>query len=196
MEVNPSLPVKTVAEFITYANANPGKINFGSGGIGTTVHLAGELFKIMTGINLIHVPYRGSPQAITDLIGGQIQVMFDLLSSSSIEHVRNGKLRALAVTTATRSDVLPDIPAISEVVSGYEAMSWGGIGAPKNTPNEIVEKLNREVSAALVDPKMQESIVNVGSVPMSMTPRNFGKLIADDAEKWGKVVRAANIKAE
>jgi tripartite-type tricarboxylate transporter receptor subunit TctC len=195
MEVNPSFPAKTVSEFITYAKANPGKINMASAGNGTTTHVAGELFKMMTGVNLIHVPYRGSPQAITDLIGGQVQVMFDLMSSS-IEQIRAGKLRALALTAAMRSDGLSDIPTIGEFVPGYEAISWAGIGAPKGTPANIITKLNNEINAGLADPNMKARFADVGRVPMAMTPAEFGKLIADETAKWGKVIRAANIKAE
>ncbi len=195
MEVNPSFPAQTVPKFITYAKANPGKINMASAGNGTTTQMAGELFKMMAGVNLTHVPYRGSPQAITDLLGGQVQVMFDVMASS-IEHIKAGKLRALAVTTAIRSDALPDIPAVSEFVSGYEAISWGGIGAPKNTPDEIIEKLNAAINAGLADSNMKARIADLGAVPMPTSPAEFGSLIAADTEKWGKVIRAANIKLE
>jgi tripartite-type tricarboxylate transporter receptor subunit TctC len=193
MEVNPSFPAKTVPEFIAYAKANPGKINMASAGIGTLPHMAGELFKVVTGVNLIHVPYRGSPQAITDLLGGQVQVIFDVMGSS-IEFIRTGRLRALAVTTATRSDVLPDVPTVGEFVSGYEAVAWDGIGAPKNTPHEIIDNLNREVNAALADPKMRASLADIGFVPTPMTPADFGKFIAGETEKWAKVIKSAGIK--
>jgi tripartite-type tricarboxylate transporter receptor subunit TctC len=195
MEVNPSFPAKTVPDFIAYAKANAGKVNMGSAGNGTTTHLAGELFKMMAGANLIHVPYRGSPQAITDLLAGQIQVMFDVMASS-IEQIRTGRLRALAVTTATRSDALPDVPAVGEFVSGYEAISWSGVGAPKNTPNEIIKKLNTTINAAVADPSMKARLADFGSVPMSMSRVDFEKFIADETEKWAKVIRVANIKAE
>jgi tripartite-type tricarboxylate transporter receptor subunit TctC len=195
MEVNPSFPAKTVPDFIAYAKANAGKVNMGSAGNGTTTHLAGELFKMMTGANLIHVPYRGSPQAITDLLAGQIQVMFDVMASS-IEQIRAGRLRALAVTTATGSDALPDVPAVGEFVSGYEAISWSGVGAPKNTPNEIIKKLNTTINAAVADPSMKARLADFGSVPMSMSHVDFEKFIADETEKWAKVIRVANIKVE
>jgi tripartite-type tricarboxylate transporter receptor subunit TctC len=195
MEVNPSFPAKRVPEFIAYAKANPGKINMASAGNGTTTHMAGELFKLMAGVNLTHVPYRGSPQATTDLLGGQVQVMFDVMASS-IEHIKAGELRALAVTTARRSDALPDTPTVGEFVPGYEAISWGGIGAPKNTPAEIVEKLNKEINAGLADPNMKTRLADLGTEPLPMTPAEFGKLIADDTQKWGKVIRAANIKPD
>jgi tripartite-type tricarboxylate transporter receptor subunit TctC len=195
MEVNPSVPAKTVPEFIAYAKANPGKVNYASAGNGTTVHIAGELFKIMTGVNMVHVPYRGSAPALTDMLGGQIQVMFDTLPSS-IEHVRTGKLRALAVTTATRSPALPDIPTVGDFVPGFEASVWQGVGAPKNTPPEIVEKLNKEINAALADPKMRAQLANLGSTVLALSPAEFGALIAEETEKWATVIRAANIKAE
>jgi tripartite-type tricarboxylate transporter receptor subunit TctC len=193
MEVNPSVPAKTVPEFIAYAKANPGKLNMASAGNGSSLHVYGELFKMMTGVDLIHVPYRGLPFA--DLIGGQVQVAFSPIISS-LGYIRAGQLRALAVTTATRSDVLPDIPTVGEFVPGYEASAWFGVGAPKNTPPEIVEKLNKEINEALADPKMKARLADLGGVPMPMTPAGFGNLIADETEKWGKVIRAANIKAE
>jgi tripartite-type tricarboxylate transporter receptor subunit TctC len=193
MEISPSFPAKTVPEFIAYAKANPSQIKMASAGNGSMPHMAGELFMMMTGVKLIHVPYRGSSQAITDLLGGKVQVMFDLMSSS-IEHIRAGKLRALAVTTATRSEVLPDIPTVGEFVTGYEANTWGGIGAPKNTPVEIIDKLNREVNAALADPVMKMRLADFGSLPAPRTPTEFSKFIADETEKWGKVVRFANLK--
>ena len=193
--VNPSVPAKSVPEFVTYAKANPGKINMASSGNGSVQHVSGELFKIMTGISLVHVPYRGAAPALTDLISGQVQVMFDAVSSS-IEYIRAGKLRALAMTTATRSDALPDLPTISDFVPGYETSSWSGIGAPKNTPVEIVDKLNKEINAALADPKVKARLADLGSVPMPLSSADFGNLISESVEKWGKVIRTANIKAE
>jgi len=190
--VNPSVPARTVPEFIAYAKANPGKINIASPGNGTPPHVAGELFKMMAGVSLVHVPYRGAGPALTDLLGGQVQVT--LGSIASIEYVRAGKLRALAVTTATRSEALPDLPTVGEFVPGYEASGWYGIGAPKNTPTEIVDKLNKETNAALADPKMKARLLDLGGTPMPMTPADFGKLIAEETEKWAKVIRAANIK--
>jgi tripartite-type tricarboxylate transporter receptor subunit TctC len=195
MEVNPSVPVNTVSEFIAYAKANPGKINMASAGNGSVQHVSGELFKMMTGVNMLHVPYRGSAPALTDLISGQVQIMFDALSGS-IEYIRAGKVRALALTTATRSEALPDLPTVSDAVPGYETSSWSGIGAPKNTPTEIVERLNKEINAALADPQIKARLADLGSVPMPMSSGDFGKLIAESVEKWGKVIRTANIKAE
>ena len=195
IEVNPSVPVKTVPEFITHAKANPGKINMASGGIGSGNHIFGELFKMMTGVNLVHVPYRGAGPALVDLIGGQVQVMFASLSSS-IEYVRAGKLRALAVTTATRSPVLPDIPTVAEFVPGYEASFWTGIVAPRNTPMEIVEKLNKEVNAGLADLKIKARLAGMGATALPGSPADFGKLIAEETEKWGKVVKFADIKPQ
>jgi tripartite-type tricarboxylate transporter receptor subunit TctC len=195
MEVNPSLPPKSVSEFIAYAKANPGKVNYASGGNGTAQHLSGELFKMMTGVVMVHVPYRGDAPALTDLIGGQVQVMFGSIPPS-VEHIRAGKLRALAVTTATRSEALPDIPTVSDFVPGYEASAWYGIGAPRNTPAEIVDKLNKEINAALSDPKIKARLADLGGTVLSGSPADFGKLIADETEKWGKVIRAANIKPE
>jgi tripartite-type tricarboxylate transporter receptor subunit TctC len=193
--VNPSVPAKSVPEFVTYAKANPGKINMASSGNGSVQHVSGELFKIMTGISMVHVPYRGAAPALTDLISGQVQVMFDAVTSS-IEYIRAGKLRALAVTTATRSDALPDLPTISDFVPGYETSSWSGIGAPKDTPVEIVGKLNKETTAALADPKIKARLADLGSVPMPMSPADFGNLISESVEKWGNVIRTLNIKAE
>ena len=193
VEVNPSVPVKTVPELIAYAKANPGKINMATAGIGSGNHIAGELFKMMTGVTLVHVPYRGAGPALVDLLGGQVQVMFATMSSS-IEYVRGGKLRALAVTTATRSPVLPDIPTVAEFVPGYESSFWTGVGAPKNTPTEIVDKLNNEINAALADPNMKARLVDLGGTVLALSPADFGKLIADDTEKWGKVIRAAKIR--
>ena len=195
IEVNPLVPVKTVPEFVTYAKANPGRINMASGGIGSGNHIFGELFKMMTGINLVHVPYRGAGPALVDLLGGQVQVLFASMSSS-IEYVRAGKLRALAVTTATRSPVLPDIPTVAEFLPGYESSFWTGIGAPKNTPAEIVDKLNKETNAALADPKMKARLAELGVTALPGSSADFGKLLAEETEKWGKVVRAANIKPE
>ena len=195
MEVNPSFPAKTVPEFIAYAKANPGKINMASAGNGSPPHVAGELFKMMAGVDMVHVPYRGEAPALTDLLGGQVQVMFDRMTSS-IEYIRTGKLRALAVTTATRSEALPDIPTVGEFVPGYEASRWQGIGAPKNTPAEIIDKLNKEINAGLADPKIKARLADLGGSPVPMTPAEFGKLIVDETEKWGKVIRAANIKVD
>jgi tripartite-type tricarboxylate transporter receptor subunit TctC len=195
MQVNPSVPAKTVPEFIAYAKANPGKVNMASGGTGGGDHMAVELFKMMTGLVMIHVPYRGAAPALTDLIGGQVEVMFASLPAS-IEYIRAGKLRALAVTTATRSQVLPDIPAVSELVPGYEASNWYGVGVPKNTPVEIVEKLNREINAAFVDPRMKARFADLGGTSLAGPPADFGKLIADETEKWGKVVKFAGLKPE
>jgi tripartite-type tricarboxylate transporter receptor subunit TctC len=195
MMVNPSFPVKTVPEFITYAKANPSKINQGSSGNGSTQHLAGELFKVMTGTTFVHVPYKGSPQALTDLIGGQVQVVFEPMTSS-IEYIRSGKLRALAVTTAVRSAALPDVPAMGEFVPGYEASAWNGICAPKNTPVAVVQKLNSVINAGLADTKTKARLADLGAMPLAGSPGDFAKLITDDIEKWGKVIRAANIKAD
>ena len=195
MEVNPSLPIKTVPEFIAYAKANPGKLSFASTGNGSTPHVSAELFKAMTGVNMVHVPYRGSPQAITDLLGGQVQVMFDILAAS-IEYIRSGKLRALAVTTMARQEMLPDVPTVGEFVAGYEASAWAGLGVPRNTPTEIVEKLNGEVNAALADPKIKMQLAKLGGAALALSPAEFRKLIADETDKWGKVVKFANIKPE
>ena len=195
MAVNPSLPARTVPEFIAYAKANPGKISMASAGIGSTGHVAGELFKMMAGVNMVHVPYRGEAPALIDLLGGQVQVMFPT-AVASVQYVRAGKLRALAVTTATRSDALPDIPTLGEFVPGYEASTWYGIGAPKNTPGEIVETLNKEINAALADPKMQARLADLGATVLPSSPSDFGKLIAEETEKWAKVIKFAGIKAE
>ena len=195
MVVNLSLPVRTVPEFIAYAKANPGKINMASAGNGTSAHVAGELFKMMAGIDMVHVPYKGSASALTDLLGGQVQVYFDQISSS-IEHIRAGKLRALAVTTTTRSAALPDIPTVGDFVPGYEASAWGGIGAPRNTPVEIIDKLNKEINAALADPTMKSRLAELGGTVLPGSPADFGKLIADETEKWAKVVKFAGIKPE
>jgi tripartite-type tricarboxylate transporter receptor subunit TctC len=195
MVVHPSFPAKSVPEFIAYARANPGKINMASGGIGTVAHVAGELFNIMTGVSMVHVSYRGNALALTDLLGGQVQVSFGSMPSA-IEYIRAGQLRPLAVTTATRSDTLPDIPTVGEFVHGYEASAWYGIGVPRNTPAEIIDKLNKEINGVLADPKMKARIAELGGVPMPMTPAEFRKHIADETEKWGKVIRAANLKPE
>jgi tripartite-type tricarboxylate transporter receptor subunit TctC len=195
MEVHPSVPAKTVPEFIAYAKANPGRINMASSGSGNINHVCGELFKLMTGVNLLHVPYRGTGPAVTDLLSGQVQVMFGGLLAS-IQYIRTGGLRALAVTTTTRSDVLPDIPSMSEFLPGYGADDWKGICAPKNMPPEIIRKLNNEINAALADPNFRARLAELGGTPLALSPADFGKLIADDTEKWGKVIRAAGIKAE
>jgi tripartite-type tricarboxylate transporter receptor subunit TctC len=195
MVVNPSVPAKTAPDFIAYAKANPRKVNMASGGTGTPSHIAGELFKMMTGIDMLHVPYRGSAPALTDLMGGQVQVYFGPITAS-IEHIKAGRLRALAVTTATRSEVLPDIPTVGEFVPNYEASTWYGVGAPKATPAEIVDKLNREFNAGLADPKIKQRLADLGGVPMPMTPADFRKFIADETEKWAKVIKFAGIKPE
>jgi tripartite-type tricarboxylate transporter receptor subunit TctC len=195
MVVNPSLPAKTVPEFITYAKTDRGKINMASGGVGSGNHLAGELFKMMIGVDLVHVPYRGAGPALIDLLGGQVQVLFATMSSS-IGYVRDGRLRALAVTSATRSSVLPDIPTVAEFVPGYEASFWSGIGAPRNTPAEIVDKLNKEINAALADPKMKARLADLGATELPGSPADFGKLIADETEKLGKVVKFCGAKVD
>jgi tripartite-type tricarboxylate transporter receptor subunit TctC len=195
MVVHPSVPAKTVPEFISHATTNPGKINMASSGIGCLSHVAGELFKVMTGVNMIHVPYRrGAGPATIDLLGGQVQVMFN--ASPAIEYIRTGKLRALGVTASTRSEVLPDIPTVGEFVPGYEAIAFYGVGAPRKTPTEIVEKLNREINAVLVDHNIKGRIADLGGVAFPASPAEFSKLIADETEKWAKVIRVANIKAE
>jgi tripartite-type tricarboxylate transporter receptor subunit TctC len=193
--INSSVPARTVTEFIAHAKANPGRINMGSAGIGSTGHLAGELFKLMAGVNLIHVPYRGNAPALTDLMGGQIEVLFPSLGSS-IEYVKTGKLRALAVTGDTRSDALPDVRTVAETLPGYQAASFYGIGAPRNTPAEIVEVLNKAVNAGLADPKLNARLTDLGYVPLPGPLAAFGKLIADETEKWGKVIRFAGIKPQ
>ncbi len=195
MEVNPSVPVKTVAEFIAYAKANPGRINMASAGNGTAIHLSGELFKAMTGVKLVHVPYRGGAPALTDLIGGQVQVMFDNLPSS-IEHIRSGRLRALAVTTAARSEALPDVPTIAETMPGYEASIWYGIVAPKGTPAVIIERLNKAVSAAVADPTIKARLAQLGCTAMPMAAAEFGSLLAAETEKWAKVVKFSGASVE
>jgi tripartite-type tricarboxylate transporter receptor subunit TctC len=195
MQVNPSLPVATVPEFIAHAKANPGKISMGSGGNGSPAHVTGELFKMMTGVNLTHVPYRGAGPAITDLLGGQIQVTFTDMAAS-IEYIRAGRLRALAVTTAMRSEALPDIPTVGDFVSGFEASQWVGLCAPKNTPPEIIRKLNAEINTGLADPKLKARIADLGGKVLPSSPADFGKIIADDTEKWGKVVKFSGAKPE
>jgi tripartite-type tricarboxylate transporter receptor subunit TctC len=193
MVVNPSLPAKTVPEFTAYAKANPGKLSMASGGNGTPGHVAGELFKMMTGVKMVHVPYRGLAPALTDLLGGQVQVAFGSVPSS-IEHVRTGKLRSLAVTTAMRTEALPDIPTLGEFVPGYEASFWYGVGAPKATPAEIVEKLNTEINAGLTDPKIKARLADLGGAVLALSPADFEKLIADETEKWAKVIKFMGIK--
>ncbi len=188
MEVNPAVPVKTVAEFIAYAKANPGKINMASSGNGTAIHLSGELFMAMTGVKLVHVPYRGGAPALTDMVGGQVQVMFDNLPSS-IAHIQSGRLRALAVTTLTRSAALPDVPTVAETVPGYEAGIWYGVVVPKGTPPAIVEKLNAAFNAALADPQIKARLAELGCTPMPMSPADFGSLLAAETEKWAKVIK-------
>ena len=195
MEVNLSVPAKTVPEFVAHAKANPGRINMASGGNGTTQHLSGELFKMMTGVDMLHVPYRGEAPALTDLLGGQVQVMFGIMPSS-IEHLRTGKLRPLAVTSATRSEALPDIPTIGDFVAGYEASTWFGIGAPKSTPADIVATLNKEINAILADPKMKARLADLGGIALAGSPADFGRLIADETDKWAKVVRFSGAKPD
>jgi tripartite-type tricarboxylate transporter receptor subunit TctC len=195
MVVNPAVPANTVPEFIAYAKANPGKINMASAGNGTVPHVAGELFKFMTGVDLVRVGYRGGGPALVDLMGGQVQVMFEP-TLSTIGYIRAGKLRALAVTSATRSAALPDVPTVGEYVPGYEATAWFGIGAPRNTPPDIVAKLNGEINAGLADAKIKERLADMGGEPMPMSSAEFAQFIADETQKWGKVVRAAGIKAE
>jgi tripartite-type tricarboxylate transporter receptor subunit TctC len=196
MVVIPSLPVKTVPEFIAYAKANPRKIHFASSGNGSTLHLSGEMFNMMAGVNMVHVPYRGgSPAAVTDMLGGQVQVMFDNIPNS-IEHVRVGKLRALAVTSTTRSELFPDIPTVGEFVPGFEAISWYGVGAPKNTPVEIIDKLNKEMNVGLTDSKLRGRLTDLGGSVLAGSPADFGKLIIDETEKWASVIRSVGIKAE
>jgi tripartite-type tricarboxylate transporter receptor subunit TctC len=194
MEVHPSVPAKTVPEFIAYAKANPGKINYASAGTGTLLHVAGELFKMMAGIDMIHVPYRGTAPALTDLLSGQVQMMCDNISTS-IEHIRAGKLRALAVTTAARSQMLPELPTVGDFMPGFEQSAFFGIGAPKDTPAGIIDKLNREINEALADPKINARLAQVAGLVLPGSPADFGKLIADETEKWGKVIKAIGIKA-
>ena len=195
MLANPSLAARTVPELIAYAKANPGKITTASAGIGSTGHLMGEFFKMTVGVDLVHVPYRGAGPALTDLLGGQVLISFAGIAGS-IEYVRSGKLRALAVTTATRSEALPDVPTVSEFVPGFEAGDWLGVGAPRNTPAEIIDRLNKEITAGVADPKIKARFADLGGTALPLTPAEFGRLIADETEKWAKVIRAANIKPE
>ena len=195
MLVHPSVPAKTLPEFIAYVKANPGKLSYGSGGIGGITHITPELFKMMAGVNMVHVPYRGVAPALTDLLGGQVQVLF-ANPAQSIQYIRAGKLRALAITTATRLEALPDIPTVGEFVPGYEASSIFGLGAPKNTPAEIIDKLNKEINAALADPKFKARLADMDGTVLGGSPADFGKLIAEETEKWGKVVKFANIKPD
>ena len=195
VDISRSVPVNTLGEFIAYAKANPGKLIMGSGGIGSPQHIAGELFKMMTGVDLVHVPYRGGAPAIADLLGGHVQVMFDVLPEL-IGYIRAGSLRPLAVTTATRLPGLPDIPTVGEFVPGYEASTWWGVGAPRNTPVGVIGKLNREINEALADPQIKARLADLGGDVLALSPADFGKLIADETEKWAKVIRAANIKPE
>ena len=195
MLVNPSVPVKTVPEFIAYAKANPGKLSMASAGNGSPQHIARELFKIMTGVDMVHVPYRGTAPALTDLLAGQVQVVFEIITAS-IEYNRAGKLRALAVTSPMRLEAVPDVPAVSDFLPGYETSIFRGVGAPKNTPAKIIDKLNKAINAGLADPKIKTRIADLGAAVLPMSPNEFGKLIADETEKWGKVIRAANIKPE
>ena len=195
VEIHPSVPAKSMPEFIAYAKANPGKINMGSAGNGSSSHMAGELFKMLAGVDLTHVPYRGQGPAMTDLLGGQLQVIF-ATTPGTTEYVRIGKLRALAVTTATRADALPEVPPLADFVPGYEASQWYGIGAPKSTPAEIVDRLNHEINAALVDAKMKARLADLGGTVLPGAPADFGKLIAEEVEKWGKVVKFSGLKAE
>jgi len=195
MEVNPSVPASTVAEFIAYAKANPGKINWASSGNGTSVHLSGELFKIMTGVDLTHVPYRGSAPALTDLISGTVQVMFDNMPSS-LPHIQAGKLRALAVTTAQRSDALPGVPTVAETVQGYEASAFFGMSVPKGTPDEVTGILNREINAALADPGMKAKLAELGGIPIAGSPADFGRVVSEETEKWAKVIKSGGVTLE
>jgi tripartite-type tricarboxylate transporter receptor subunit TctC len=195
MEVNPAVPARTVPEFIAYAKAHPGKVNFGSGGAGSSTHVSGELFKMMTGVDMVHIPYRGTAPAVTDLIAGQVQVMFDNLPGS-IAYARAGKTRALAVTTTARSDALPDLPTVADFVPGYEVSAWFGLGAPKNTAKEIIDRLNAEINAAFADAKMKARLSDLGGSVLAGSPADFGKLIAGETEKWAKVVKFSGAKPE
>jgi tripartite-type tricarboxylate transporter receptor subunit TctC len=193
MEVHPSLPVKTVPEFIAYAKAKPGKVNYASAGTGTLLHVAGELFKMMAGIDMVHVPYRGTSAALTDLLGGQVQMMCDNISTS-IDHIRAGKLRALAVTTATRSEMLPELPTVGDFLPGFEQSAIFGIGAPRKTPSAIIDKLNKEINAGLSDPKMKLRFINLAGPALPGSPADFGRLVADETERWGRVIKTLAIK--
>ena len=195
MEVNPSFPAKTVPEFIAYAKAHPGEISFASAGNGSVAHVTGELFKMMTGVNMLHVPYRGAPPALTDLIGGQVHVMFDNMPSS-IEHIRAGRLRPLAVTATTRWQGLPDVPTLGDFVPGFETNAWAGIGAPKNTPAEIIDKLNREINGGLLDPKIKARIADLGGMVLALSPTEYGRRIAEETEKWAKVIKFSGAKPD
>jgi tripartite-type tricarboxylate transporter receptor subunit TctC len=195
MQVHPSVPAKTVPEFIAYAKANPGKVNMGSGGVGSTGHMAGELFQLLSGTKLTHVPYRGESLALTDLLGGQVQIVFST-AGSSIQYIKADKLRPLAVTTAERIALLPDLPTLKDYLPGYEASSWNGLTAPKNTPPEIIEKLNREINTAMADPRIKSRIVDLGGPPIIGSPADFGKIIAEDTAKWAKVIQFSGAKAE
>jgi len=195
MEVNLSVPASTVPQFIAYAKANPGKINMASAGNGTAVHVSGELFKMMTGVDMVHVPYRGTPPAMTDLLGGRVQVIFDNMPGS-IGYIRAGQLRPLAVTTPTRSDLLPEVPPLRDFVPGYEASAWYGVGAPRNTPAAIIDKLNREINLSLADPALAARLIDIGGTPLPGSPADLGGFLAEETEKWGKVVKFAGIKPE
>jgi tripartite-type tricarboxylate transporter receptor subunit TctC len=195
MVVNPSVPAKTVPEFIAYAKSNPGKVNMASPGVGTSPHLSGELFKMMTGVGMVHVPYKGAAPSLTDLLGGQVQVMFGTMPAS-IEYIRTGRLRALAVTTATRSQALPEVPTVGEFVPGYEVSSWYGVGAPIGSPAEVIDKINKEINAGLADPQLNARLGDLGGTALPGSPADFGKLIADETEKWGKVIKFAGIKPQ
>jgi tripartite-type tricarboxylate transporter receptor subunit TctC len=195
MEVNPSFPAKTVPEFIAHAKAHPGEISFASAGNGSVAHVTGELFKMMTGVNMLHVPYRGAPPALTDLIAGQVHVMFDNMPSS-IEHIRAGRLRPLAVTATTRLEALPDVPPLADFVPGFETSAWAGIGAPKDTPAEIIDKLNREINGGLVDPKIKARIADLGGMVLALSPTEYGKRIAEETEKWAKVIKYSGAKPD
>jgi tripartite-type tricarboxylate transporter receptor subunit TctC len=195
MEVNPTVPAKTVPEFIAYAKANPGKINYASSGNGSTIHMSAELFKMMAGVDLVHVPYRGGAPALTDMLGGQVQVMFDNLPTS-LEHVRAGRLRPLGITSARRSELLPDVPTVADFVPGYESSAWYGVGAPKGTPVEIIDRLNSEINAILAEPRMKTRVAEMGATLIAGSPADFGRLVADETEKWGKVVRFSGARAD
>jgi tripartite-type tricarboxylate transporter receptor subunit TctC len=195
MVIHPSVPAKTVPEFIAYAKANPDKVNMASSGIGTSIHVSGELFKLLTGVKMVHVPYKGSAPMLTDLVGGQVQVAFDNLQPS-LPHIKAGTLRALAVTTATRSDVLPELPVVADFVPNYEASTWNGVVAPKNTPADIVDRLNREINAGLADAKFKARLADMGAWPITGSPAEFSKVIDEEVAKWAKVIRAGNLKAE
>jgi tripartite-type tricarboxylate transporter receptor subunit TctC len=195
LEVHPSVPAKGLAEFIAYAKANPGKINYGSAGIGSLTHMSMELFKMMTGTDLVHVPYRGGAPALTDLLGGQVQVMFDTLPTS-VEHIRSGRVQALGVSSATRSEAIPNVPPVSDVVSGYDASGWYGIGAPKDTPRDIADKLNAEINAAIAEARLKQRLSELGGVPLTGPSTNFARIIADDTAKWAEVVKFSGAKAD